>query len=196
MNTYKQTIANRVDNYINQHNAYYNVPKVATGGSVNEITHMPSLLNNYDNLSRDEKLAILSNTLTDRDLDSYVFSHILDNMTEFANTDNMTDYVMYVNNIFNQLMRYNACEYLEDKQWIYHNVATSKRYELRDGEFVFDNSIKPSLKYDRTVYKYMMRMLEFLRKINDKYSVSMKYIEDSDFVIIWVAFTFKQKADA
>lgn len=79
---------------------------------------------------------------------------------------------------------------LEDREWIVHS-HTSKKYELKKNEIVFENTLSSDYTFDKEVREYIFDIITLLNKLSDNIKVSLhKYIADRDS-LCWIILKCK-----
>lgn len=77
---------------------------------------------------------------------------------------------------------------LEDDEWIVHD-NTSKRYPLKDGEIIYENTIKFVHKYDVNTINYLTKLHTYFNNNidKDKLKIKLKIIDWTD-KMCWVIY--------
>ena len=92
------------------------------------------------------------------------------------------------------LTRYNFIikDIIEDNWTIYQKESNQIKYELKDDEFVYDNSILIKNKEDTNLIYFIKKIYKLIRILAQKinYKVYTKFYDDEYHEICWLLFVF------
>lgn len=73
----------------------------------------------------------------------------------------------------------------EDDKWTLYRHGNHK-YDLKENEVIFDNSVKTINNSDIEVYKYIKSLHNLLQKMTDSFKIKFRYIDDDYDDITWI----------
>lgn len=153
----------------------------------------------HDNLYKmtlDEKLQTYSSIVDELKLDADLLRFELYNL-KVAPEEKTDDFNLLTQKITKIINRYQwkAGGFLyEDNEWTLYTKNNTK-YELRDGEIIFDNSLKLLHKNDLETYKFTRQIINIIKQLSDKFEVKMKSIVDYDYEMCWMIIMIKKKIE-
>jgi hypothetical protein len=144
----------------------------------------------YDNLKHmdtHEKTTILSQILSEHEINKLLLNYELRFMNSKIKTDNLEEFTKIA---LNYLNRYQGTigldKLLEDNKWnIRTHTDNIKKYDIDEGTIIFDNSMleKNYNKYE--THEYLRNLVKLLSSLSDTIKVSLKYLKLNKHGIIW-----------
>ncbi len=142
------------------------------------------LLNfNYNRLNTDSR----------KKIEELLLKEIESNIYENKKISNFDDLIRLSTNIFNRY-NYLVKSLVEDKWLIYKYTDNQIKYELKEGEFVIDNSILSKYKDDNNLLFFLKRIYKILNNVAEQinYKVTTKFYDDEYHEICWLIFVFSK----
>ena len=133
------------------------------------------------------------NTDSTKKIEELLLKEIESNIYENKKISNLDDLIRLSTNIFNRY-NYLVRSLVEDKWLIYKYTDNQIKYELKEGEFVMDNSILSKYKDDTNLLFFLKRIYKILNNITEQinYKVTTKFYDDEYHEICWLIFVFSK----
>lgn len=139
-------------------------------------------ISNLEDLSKDEKITIYKNIINEKYIDNellkYLFTYYEPNKVEgFVNIINECKYII------NKFHKKAGGFLFEDIQWNLHTKDDYK-YELRDNEFIFDNSV--NCDFDEYENKnFFISLVKIIKNISPNLIIEKRYHHDEKNNVEW-----------
>ncbi len=133
------------------------------------------------------------NTDSTKKIEELLLKEIESNIYENKKISNLDDLIRLSTNIFNRY-NYLVKSLVEDKWLIYKYTDNQIKYELKEGEFVIDNSILSKYKDDNNLLFFLKRIYKILNNVAEQinYKVTTKFYDDEYHEICWLIFVFSK----
>lgn len=113
------------------------------------------------------------------------------NMKIETTNDNFEKVIEICENILNRYTYYAGGCRLEDKNWVKY-IKGDKKYELKDNEIIFENSIPSIYKDDYETDKFLKQLNKLFGSISEKIKSDCLLIECERMNIHWIIFVIKK----
>ncbi len=133
------------------------------------------------------------NTDLTKKIEELLLKEIESNIYENKKISNLDDLIRLSINIFNRYS-YLVKSLVEDKWLLYKYTDNQIKYELKEGEFVIDNSILSKYKDDNNLLFFLKRIYKILNNVAEQinYKVTTKFYDDEYHEICWLIFVFSK----
>jgi len=112
------------------------------------------------------------------------------NYSKFNDKNNFKDISLFLLNKYNSIIK----DITEDIWVIYTKDSKQFKYELKDNEFVIDNSILIKNKSDKNLIFFLKNIYMVLKNLGKQfnYNVHTKFYDDEYHDICWLIFVFSK----
>jgi len=148
---------------------------------------------NVDDMDEVESKILLTKLLDNKKIKAELLKYELRYLNMNFKIKDFDDFVNFVRITLNRYHMKAGGYLCEDTEWGQHD-HTSKKYPLKEGEYIFDNSIKRINRYDFQITTFISDLLHFLTiHKSKKLGLSYRLIEYTDD-ICWMVFKISDKS--
>lgn len=188
-------IKNKLDNEIKIREDNIN-KYIAKSKFFNNLTNSTKTKINYKLVNSNDD-SNLSRFLCNKLMSNYNLT-ILENDFKYENEkhiNNLGSIVNFMKYIFARYHNKIGGQYFEDDWIMYSGNSKQSKYELKDNEYIFDNSINLIYRKDSSTINYIKKLHDLFQEVtkDSKYKVSLKMMEDEKHNIIMVIFMVKER---
>lgn len=109
--------------------------------------------------------------------------------------NNLKSIISFMKYIFARYHNKIGGQLFEDDWILYSNNSKQTKYELKENEYIFDNSINLIYRKDANTINYIKKLHDLFQEVTkeSKFKVSLKMMEDEHHNIIMVIFMLKER---
>jgi hypothetical protein len=176
------------DTNMNYYSHLHNIEHQKTNMfKINDPDFANVLHTNFNLLDSSEKKCYLNKILSDDAINQMLIQYDLENYV--PNTEENMTLEIFAKKANEILKYYNFKLYLkvkfEDKEWSLHNNDSNK-YDLKNSELIFDNSVKRIHKYDKDTKHFLENIVRILDKLSKNIEITYYTIDEKAHDIVWV----------
>ena len=129
---------------------------------------------NYNNMDEIEMKKVVLKCLDMNDIKKILLLYELKNNPSIPKQMSLNEFKSKVVNIFNKYQSKAGGFLLEDNEWIIHD-HTSSRYEVREHELLFENTINTHDMDDNDTNMYLKYLMQKLSSLSENINVELRH---------------------
>lgn len=141
---------------------------------------------NFHNMGEIEKKKLCNRIISPFDLDKILLQYEADTLHFSKKIQNTSELISVIDDLLKRYHHKIGGYQFEDNIWRLHTASGQKKYDLKENEYIFDNSISAFHVEDAECHKFVDFLVELFNRLSDNHKIHYKYIEDKYENIYWV----------
>lgn len=142
---------------------------------------------NFNAMGEIEKKKLCCKIISPSDLDKILLQYEANNLHFSQKIKDTKELISTIDSLLKRYHHKIGGYAFEDNMWrLYSYSSGQKKYDLKENEHIFDNSLSMSDVEDAECHKFVTFLVELFNRLSDNHKIHFKYIEDKYENIYWV----------
>lgn len=140
---------------------------------------------NLHKMDYNEKILYYKKFLTENKINKKLLKYELYNYKPKNKINNFNNLILFIKKILNRYSILTQNSELEDVKWTLY-LKNNKKYNLKENEAIFDNSIHDNNVNSIKVKNYIKQIINLISNSTDNFKISYKYLSDNQENLHWI----------